>query len=109
MFEIRVQWILAGLLAAACSVSRSLFLDFALNHLSVLKSGTCRGKDGIVWTRCFGKEHASLYDRIKVCNQLKSTLQMLGAEQMVVGHTPQVPLLLVSISWPRQNTEGTRK
>jgi hypothetical protein len=47
------------------------------------------GKDGIVWTRAFGKEHASLYDRIKVCNQLKGTLQMLGVEQMVVGHTPQ--------------------
>jgi len=43
-----------------------------------------------VWTRAFGKEHASLYDRIKVCNQLKGTLQMLGVEQMVVGHTPQV-------------------
>jgi hypothetical protein len=48
------------------------------------------GKDGIMWTRAFGKEHASLYDRLKVCNQLKGTLLMLGVEQMVVGHTPQV-------------------
>lgn len=57
-----------------------------------------------MWTRAFGKEHASLYDRLKVCNQLKGTLRMLGVEQMVVGHTPQVIstpiLLLISISWP---------
>ena len=41
----------------------------------------------------FGREKfTTQLERRRVCSALQGTLEMLGARQLVVGHTPQVPL-----------------
>lgn len=46
--------------------------------------------NSVMWTRTFGKERISAYDRLHMERQLEVTLRELGATAMVVGHTPQM-------------------
>lgn len=46
--------------------------------------------NSVMWTRIFGKERISAYDRLHMERQLEVTLRELGATAMVVGHTPQM-------------------
>ena len=43
-----------------------------------------------MWTRLYGKEVQNPYERYTMCQRLRQTLSILGVEQMVIGHTPQV-------------------
>ena len=55
-----------------------------------LKPGAaCRDADSVVWTREFGQERFnSVYDRMKTCAMLRTTLNSVGARHLVVGHNP---------------------
>jgi hypothetical protein len=47
--------------------------------------------DSVMWNRQFGHERfTSLQQRWKTCVELEATLRLLGARQLIVGHTPQV-------------------
>lgn len=48
-----------------------------------------------MWTRLYGKEVQNPYERYTMCQRLRQTLCILGVEQMIIGHTPQVGLLHV--------------
>jgi hypothetical protein len=43
-----------------------------------------------MWNRQFGAERLSIRQRWAACTELEATLRLLGAAQLVVGHTPQV-------------------
>ncbi|KAK9835143.1 hypothetical protein WJX81_001017 [Elliptochloris bilobata] len=45
----------------------------------------------VMWNRQFGREKfTTQLERRRVCQALQGTLEMLGARQLVVGHTPQL-------------------
>ncbi|KAK9909578.1 hypothetical protein WJX75_004395 [Coccomyxa subellipsoidea] len=48
------------------------------------------GPDSIMWNRQFGHERfPTLQQRFHACRDLDGTLRLLGARQLIVGHTPQ--------------------
>ncbi len=49
-----------------------------------------RGPTSVMWNRQFGAERLSIRQRWAACTELEATLRLLGAAQLVVGHTPQV-------------------
>ena len=49
------------------------------------------GPDSVMWNRQFGHERFPTYhQRFQACGALEATLRLLGARQLIVGHTPQV-------------------
>lgn len=45
----------------------------------------------VMWNRSLGREHfPTPIDRVHTCNALKQALASVGAERLVVGHTPQM-------------------
>lgn len=52
------------------------------------------GPDSIMWNRQFGHERfPTLQQRFHACRDLDGTLRLLGARQLIVGHTPQVCII----------------
>ncbi|CAL8467940.1 g7478 [Coccomyxa elongata] len=48
------------------------------------------GPDSVMWNRQFGHERFSnLHQKYQACGALDATLRLLGARQLIVGHTPQ--------------------
>ncbi len=49
------------------------------------------GPDSVMWNRQFGHERfPTMHQRFRACMDLDATLRLLGARQLIVGHTPQV-------------------
>uniref|UniRef100_A0A7S0WLG4 Calcineurin-like phosphoesterase domain-containing protein n=1 Tax=Pyramimonas obovata TaxID=1411642 RepID=A0A7S0WLG4_9CHLO len=46
--------------------------------------------DSIVWNRLYSRDYQYPSDVLFACNTLEATLKMLGANRLVVGHTPQM-------------------
>ena len=47
----------------------------------------------VMWNRDFGQERfQNLQQRWKACMDVEGMLKLLGARQLIIGHTPQVPL-----------------
>lgn len=47
--------------------------------------------NSIMWNRSLGREHfPTPIEKLHACNALKQALQSVGAERLVVGHTPQM-------------------
>ena len=65
-----------------------------MRHGCGTRAQAMRGPTSVMWNRQFGAERLSIRQRWAACTELEATLRLLGAAQLVVGHTPQVPLLL---------------
>ncbi len=47
----------------------------------------------VMWNRDFGQERfKNLQQRWKACMDVEGMLKLLGARQLIIGHTPQVAL-----------------
>ena len=45
----------------------------------------------VMWNRDFGQEKfTTLQQRMKACMDVEGMLRLLGARQLIIGHTPQV-------------------
>ena len=45
----------------------------------------------VMWNRDFGQERfKTLQQRMKACMDVEGMLRLLGARQLIIGHTPQV-------------------
>ena len=69
------------------------YLDSANRDLagSEHSSVACRDATSVMWNRELGRERfPNMWERQRACQQLEATLKLLGARQLVVGHTPQV-------------------
>ena len=49
--------------------------------------------NSVMWNRDFGQERfKSFQQRWKACTDVEGMLKLLGARQLIIGHTPQVRL-----------------
>ena len=56
------------------------------------------GPNSILWNRTLAQEHfPTPYDKMYACSLVKSVLKKVKANRLVVGHTPQVSHLTLSV------------
>ena len=69
-----------GLITEDGTKSRPPFLAMGSSH-------------SVMWNRDFGQERfKSFQQRWKACTDVEGMLKLLGARQLIIGHTPQVRL-----------------